>query len=60
VCLLAVVHIATMYRMVVNQGTRLNITCLQVLYTLFIPIMGMTSLPPFNTSLPPEAHTSPG
>jgi hypothetical protein len=58
--LVAIIHIATMYRMVVNHGTTLSITSLQVLHTLFIPIMGMTSPPPFNTSLPLEAHTRSG
>jgi hypothetical protein len=53
----AIVHVTTIYCLVVNHGT---ITSLQVFYTLFIPIMGTTFPPPFNINLPLEAHTSPG
>jgi hypothetical protein len=60
VCLVVIIHVTMMYHMVVNHSTTLNITNLQVLSTLFVPITGMASSTPFNIILPPEAHTSPG
>jgi hypothetical protein len=56
--LVAIVHVAMTYYMVVNHGTTLSITSLQVLHSLFIPITRMASPSAFNTSLPLEAHTS--
>jgi hypothetical protein len=58
--LVLIIRVTMMYRMVVNHNTTLNITSLHILCTLFIPITGMTSSTPFNTILPPEAHTSSG
>jgi hypothetical protein len=55
-----IVCVATMYRLVINHGSMLDITGLEVLCTIFIPKTEMTSLPLLNASLPPEARTSPG
>jgi hypothetical protein len=58
--LLAVIHIATTYFMVVNHDTTLSIMSLHISHMLLICFPGVVLPPPFLIDLPSEAHASPG
>jgi hypothetical protein len=57
---MAVICIATTYRMGVNHGTMLHIRCLKIFRMLFILVPGMVLPPPFRSDLPSKVHASPG